>query len=190
MQLLINRKLPLLRGENTMTHDEKQTQDLLRLKHALRAMSKSVNKALMMGNVDGTGDMMLKNYQRLHAKTIELFPDDFFIQSLEVELAPELDDKQKMSQVQLVTEQLATYVDSLLHDMRPSSFYDPIPDMEDIRNFGFNIRDQIVRLTRSTLKSTLANIDFDSDEGSEETEPKRNKRKVRINVDDDESEVV
>lgn len=173
-----------------MEEDTQKLTELRRLRHALKAMSKSVSKSLMTSTFEGTGDLVVRNYQRLHEKASQMFPDDYFIETFMLDTDLEnLGDHQKLTQVQFVLNQLLTYVDNLIRDEMPNS-----PDIEELRTMGTDLRDQIIRMTKSTLKSALANIDFgDTPEPPDPPEPPsapggRRKIKVRIHTDFDDDD--
>lgn len=169
--------------------EEQTLSDVQRLRAALRSMSKILNKTIMTGTYETVGDLMVKNYHSLHAKAVELFPEDFFIPSLALDPGPALDDRQKLLQVQVMCEQLSHYLDGLA---RGDSRAMPDFDFDDMRNLGANLRDQIVKMTKVTLKTALSNIDFDMEGGGkssgsneESSSPEGKKRRIRINIDAD-----
>jgi hypothetical protein len=178
-----------------MTEQEKAFSDLMRLRHALKAMSKSIHKTLMSGTFlehgpEGVGQLLVKNYQKLHAKTLELFPDDFFIETLTLEIAEGTSEESQIAQVQLMTDQLSHYVENLIRELDPSGG----DDLEDLKALGGNLRDQIIRMTKNTLRNALVNIEFDSPPippfpPMPPIPPiphgPKGKRRVRINVEDD-----
>jgi hypothetical protein len=175
-----------------MTTDEERNLDnLVRLKRALKAVAKSVNQALMTGTYEGLGDMAITNYQRLHAKAKELYPDDFFIESLDLQISPGADDRAKLSQVQMLVNQLASYVDSMMKEERVVWS----AEMDDLRSLGTELRDQIINVTRRTLRNALANIDFgDVPEPPEPPlppdPPGKPKRRIKVEVIRDDEDMV
>jgi len=153
-----------------------QQDQLNQLRRALRALERSLGKAQMTGSYAGLGDPAAKNFQRLLARAQELLPDDFFVQSLALELPLGVDEEQKIIQVQFALNQLAHYIDSLFRDEQGWGV-----EFEGIRNMGTEIRDQIIAMTKTTLKNALANIDL----GENPTPPRKVKVKVQP-MDDEE----
>ncbi len=161
--------------------------ELTHLRHALKAMSKALNQALYTDTYEGTGDLLVRNYQRLHAKATQIMPDDYFIETFSLDdLSADLDDRQKVGQVQLMVNQLSNYINGLLKEDDFRSL-----DVDDLRNLGGELRDQIIRMTKNTLKNALSNIDFDvkDDKGDEEVQrPHKIKIKIEREKDDPDSE--
>lgn len=170
--------------------NESPMTELRRLRHALKAMARSVSKSLATESYAGAGNLVVRNYQRLHQKSVELFPDDYFIETFALEDDVEgLDDRQKLTQVQFMLNQMLTYVESVLRDESPNS-----ADMDDIRSMGGELRDQILRMTKTTIKSALSNIDFadwsppeppEPPEPPSPPDPSTGRRKIKINVHTD-----
>lgn len=174
--------------------ENKQLEDLMRLRRALKAMSKSINKSLMMGMYDGMGDTVVQSYQRLHGKVVEMLPDDFFIDTLRLDPDPASADEQKLTQTQFMLNQLIDYVDGLIRDESPQNFDFAV---DDFKNIGFELRDQILKATKNTIRSAISNLDWSiDDDGNWPDEPKskgdadggQRKRsiKVQVNLGDDE----
>jgi hypothetical protein len=156
-----------------------QLKDVTQLRHALKAMSKSVNQAFMTGTYEGTGDLLVRNYQKIYEKALQVLPDDYFIETLSLEdIDSNLDDRGKVSQVQMVVNQMLTYMAGMIREEERNV------DVEDLKNLGGELRDQIIRMTKNTLRNALSNIDFDlSDEYSND----KPKRKIKIQVERDSS---
>src|SRR5262245_40085273 len=131
-----------------------QFKDLTQLRLAFKAMAKSVNQAFMTGTYEGTGDLVVRNYQRLYAKAVELMPRDYVIETFSLDdIDPGLNDKQKISQVQMVVNQMLTYLSGMMREEEHNI------DVEDLKNLGGELRDQIIRMTKNTLRNALSNID-------------------------------
>ncbi len=157
---------------------------------ALRALQRSVERALATGLIDGAGEMAAQSYQGLHQKISDLLPDDFYItNSLKLETKPDDSDQKTLGRVQIVATQLAIYIEGMLREVGSSaegrgwSFHwtneapgapprpvkPPIPPVppvppvspisEEMRNLGRDIQEQIINLTRSTLRRALSNLD-------------------------------
>jgi hypothetical protein len=137
-------------GENT-------SQNLNQLLLALRSLSKSVEKSLYHGMHQGVGDTVVKNYRSLHARAVELLPDDFYVRDvLVLDVAAEANDKQKLSQVHLLVTQLTDYLDNVLKEEHKVNF---TAEVEDLKGLGRDLSDQIISYTRQTLRRALSNID-------------------------------
>ncbi|MFP4321145.1 MAG: hypothetical protein ACLFTK_01685 [Anaerolineales bacterium] len=163
--------------------DDNNLKELTRLRHAVRALSDSASKALMMETSEGVGAMLARNYTRLHQRATELLPEDYFIETFTLEIDDDLPDAQKVAQVQLMADQMAGYVKNLIREERTAS-----SDIEDLRSIGTELRDQVVRMTKTTLKRAISNMEWseydDTTEG-DNTAPRNRTVKVRVNLDDD-----
>ena len=169
-----------------MTEQNQNSTRLLQLRRALKAVSKSIYQVLEMGDYGGTASMLVKSYRKLHARALEMMPDDFFVESLELEVDDSMDDRQIATQVKLAVDQLLAYVDSTIREERPWTM-----EFDELKSFGTELRDHVIHMTRSTLKNAIANIDFGvindedlPDENADDESGKQNirKRKVRIEV--------
>jgi hypothetical protein len=137
--------------------DENTIQSLNQLLMALKSMSKSVEKSFYHGAFQGVGDMVVKNYRSLHARAVELLPDDFYIRDvLALEEMPEGKDKEKLGQVNLLVSQLTDYLENLLKTEQRMNFQ---MEVEDWKGLGRDLTEQIIENTRRTLRRALSNID-------------------------------
>lgn len=153
--------------------------------NALRALSRSVERSLTQGMIDGTGELAMRGYAGLHAKIAEMLPDDFYVtESLKLE-SKDGDDRKLLAQVQMATNQLVIYLEGMLRESGeggrrgwhgapweqfipqppPAPGAPPIPpnppNPPDWRGLGRELQEQIMGLTRSTLRRAFANIDWD-----------------------------
>jgi hypothetical protein len=137
--------------------DENTSKSLSQLLLALKSLSKSVEKSLYHGRYQGVGDMVAKSYRSLHARVVELLPEDFYVRDvLVLEASPETGDKEKLSQVNLLVSQLTDYLEGLLKAERKLDFS---AEFEDWKGLGRDLSDTIIRQTRETIKRALSNID-------------------------------
>jgi hypothetical protein len=137
--------------------DENTSKSLNQLVLALKSLSKSVEKSLYHGRHQGVGDMVAKSYRSLHARAVELLPDDFYVRDvLVLEPSPETSDKEKLSQAHLQVSQLTDYLESLLKAERRVDFSAEVGDWKE---FGRDLSEQIISMTRTTLKRAISNID-------------------------------
>jgi hypothetical protein len=176
--------------------DESTNRELAQLQQAFRSLSRSVEKGLLTDMYAGAGDVVVRSYRALHAKAVELLPDDYYVaQVLDLELPADAGDRQKLAAVSLQTNQMVDYLDGFTHADAKAVFSGP--DMEELRSMGRDIQEQILSVTRNTLKRAMANIDItvqratppeppQPPEPPEAPEPPKAKRKIEIADDDDE----
>ncbi|CAG0997770.1 hypothetical protein ANRL2_03739 [Anaerolineae bacterium] len=138
--------------------DENTITSLTQLLLALKSLSKSVEKSYYHGAFQGVGDMVAKSYRSLHARAVELMPEDFYIRDVLV-LDPEQQgsDKEKLAQVNMQASQLTDYLESLLRVEQKGNVR---ADVEDLKGLGRDLSDQIISYTRQTLRRALANVEI------------------------------
>jgi hypothetical protein len=137
--------------------DEDTSKSLNQLLLALKSLTKTVDKSLMQGMVQGTGDIVVKNYLSLHARAVELLPDDFYVRDvLVLDITPEASDKQKLGQVHLQVSQLTDYLENLV---RTEYRININAEMDDMKKLGRDITDQILSLTQKTIRRAISNIE-------------------------------
>jgi len=125
---------------------------------AFKSLNRSVEKSLHSGIYQGAGDTAVRNYRALHKRAGELLPDDFYISDvLTLEIAAEANDKQKLSQVSLIAAQMVDYLKSLIAEETKATFNNA--DFDEIKGFGRDLQDQILNLTRNTLRRAFDNVD-------------------------------
>lgn len=165
--------------------NETTLNELQKLMQAVKALSKTVERAVMTRTFDGAGAMMVKSYRSLQRKATEILPDDFFLrESLDLELPDNATDEQMAGQVRLGISQMQVYLDEVIRAERPFIGMDTI---EDIGSLGKQIQEQVLSMTKTTLKRAMSNIDFGwrddepelNEDGSEE-QPKRKRIKIVI----------
>lgn len=167
--------------------DEQTFNELNKLVLAIRALSKSVDRALMTGTYEGTGSMMVKNYRSLQTRAAQLLPDDYFVtDTLVLEIEPDSSEKETVAQVQLAVQQLSAYLEGQLRGYRGN--FGTMGD--DFRSLGRDLQDQIINVTKYALRRALTNIDigvneefdtdFDTDFGEK---PKGGKKRIKIQIE-------
>ncbi len=173
--------------------DEHKTKDLEQLALALKALAASVEKMLMIGEFAGLGDVVAKKYQVLHRHAAGLLPDDFFVREvLALELTEGADDRAKLAQVSLMVSQLRDYVEGLLKVERRATF---TAEIDDLKGLGREIQDQILSITRQSLRRAIRSIDVNVEipepkipkppRPPEPPHPPKSKRHDRRHEDDD-----
>lgn len=145
--------------------DDVSYQKVQQYLQALKALQRSVERALQEGTFEGTGRMAVKSYQGIQRKIAELFPEDFYVtDTLALESSEEAKERHMVSQVQLAASQMIIYLDGLLRDYRVASGT-PASDFGDLKNlgrtFGRELQDQILNITRATIQRAVSNIDVD-----------------------------
>ncbi len=140
--------------------DENTRNQLSQLFLAAKSLGKAVEKSVMTGTQEGIGDMILKNYHDLHARIANLLPDDYYVtEVLRLDIAPDASDRHKAAQVNLAIGQLISYLESLLR-ATPAAI---AGDIEDIKDMGRELQQQILSVTRKAIKRALSNIDIEVD---------------------------
>jgi|GEM_PF-4454302 len=168
----------------------KEVEDMIKLKRAFKAMSKSVTQALMTGTYKGTARMMVKSYQKMQAKAAEAVPDDFFITSLELDITDDMTEEEQLTQVQIASQQITSYLDGILRENHTHVY---TAEFDDLRSLGTEIRDQVIRMTKGTLKNALSGIDIDiqtAPKPPDAPEPPKPPHKVKVVVKKDDGEDV
>ncbi len=107
----------------------------------------------------------VKSYQGIQRKVAELFPEDFYItDTLALESDGEAQERHMLSQVQLAASQMIIYLEGLLREYRMTSGATPGDwgDIRDLgRSFGRDLQEQILNLTRTTIRRAVEGIDID-----------------------------
>ena len=163
--------------------DEHISQELHRLREALKALTSAADKSLFVEQYRGTGALHIKNYRRLHARAMELLPDDGIIEAYALDDDDAQDDQARVAQVRLLAEQMSMYLRGLLREAQANT-----AEFEDLRHIGGELRDQIINMTKRSLYQALSNIDlgFTGDEAEFDADidvPHKRKVKVRVQVD-------
>jgi uncharacterized protein YjbI with pentapeptide repeats len=150
-----------------MKMDEAALNKLRQYTQAVKALQKAVEKSITQGMIEGTGRMVAKNYRGLHAKIVELMPDDYFItDTLALELDDNASDEQILGQVQLAATQMIIYLEGQIKESgRTASVSFSTVEGADFRSLGRDLQEQIVNLTRTTLRRALTNVDVDVEIG-------------------------
>ena len=177
--------------------DETTAASLSQLRLAFKSLAKSVEKALMTEMYPGSGDQSARSYRSLHTHAVTLIPDDYYVREvLALDVADDAPEKQKLAAVSLQAGQMVDYLDGLLKPDPRIAFNSP--DFDDIRTLGRDLQEQILAVTRTTLKRALSGIDISISKGPMPPEPPEPpeppmppeppKGKRKIELDDDESE--
>lgn len=145
--------------------DENLNKTVQQLLLAFKSLQKSVEKSLLTGIADGTGATAIRGYQRLQARAKELMPDDFFItEVLVLDVEEDADDDKNLAQVNLLSSQAVDYLEGLYKAQAKAAAK---ADFEEIgyslRDLGQEIQEQVMNMTRKTLKRAVANIDISED---------------------------
>jgi hypothetical protein len=141
-----------------------------------------MEKAFHTGMYEGTGNTVVRSYNKLHERTKQLLPDDYFINEvLVLEVTDASDDEQKIGQVRLVCDQLIEYLENLIkqsgknHRERSERrakivMGDMIIDDSVLGQEGEtwgdlarDLNDQILRVTKQAIRRAMENIDFGID---------------------------
>lgn len=151
--------------------DETTLENLRKNLKALKSLHKSTERSLATGHVAGTGKLVIRSYENLHARIRDLLPDDDFIESLTLEIDESMGDKEIAGQVLFVADQLHNYVRDQIRESPESAwnwdFSEIASEAERLKNIGREIQDQVLGMTRSTLKRALSNIDVEFNEGGD-----------------------
>jgi uncharacterized protein YjbI with pentapeptide repeats len=142
--------------------DETTISRLNEIVPALRALRVSVERSLQTGIAAGTGRLAARSYAQLQAAAASALPDDFYIGSLALELADNFTDEVIAAQVQFVASQLLLYLEDKLkatRSGRPGRRF----DVDELRSIGRDFQDQIINMTRTTLRRALNDMDIDID---------------------------
>lgn len=143
-------------------------QKLQQYHQALKALHRSVTSSIQESTYEGTGRMAVKNYQGIQRKVAELFPEDFYItDTLALETNNgDMKERHMLGQVQLASSQMVIYLDGLMREHRTAAGAGP-SDFGDLkawgRDFGRQFQEDIIRMTKTTLRRALENVDVDVD---------------------------
>lgn len=143
----------------TLPESEAREQELRQMLLAFRSLSKTVEKQVMTGMVEGTSGIMSRSYRALHQRIAALLPDDFYITSvLVLEEFPEDEDEQvRVAQINMLCSQLVDYLNEMLKPRATAMG----GEGDDWRGVGRDLQDQIMQMTRKTIRRALQNIDFE-----------------------------
>lgn len=146
--------------------DEMVYQKLQQYHQALKALQRSVANSLQEGTYEGTGRMAVKSYQGIQRKVAELYPEDFYISdTLALETSNgDVKERHMLGQVQLASSQMIIYLDGLMREYRSTTGAGP-NDFGDLkawgRDFGRDFQEQIIKMTKTTLRRALENVEVD-----------------------------
>jgi uncharacterized protein YjbI with pentapeptide repeats len=145
--------------------DDMGYQKIQQYVQALKALQRSVERSLQEDTYEGTGRMAVKSYQGIQRKIAEIFPEDFYVtDTLSLEVSGEVQERHMLSQVQLAASQLIIYLDGLMRDYRRTTGV-ATPDLSDLRTLGRDLQEQILTITKATIRNALSGIDIDVEGG-------------------------
>ena len=123
--------------ENMVTQVEKYLK-------ALRALHRSVEQALVTDTHAGTSGMVVRSYSNLYQRVRELLPDDdFYLETLALDVDGIQDERAILGQVQFATSQLIHYLDSALKEEQHQRRHPRQPDdFEDLKSLGRTLQEQ------------------------------------------------
>lgn len=160
--------------------DEATNQELQKLLPAVKSLYLSLEHAAMSGQYGAAVNKMVKNYHQLHGRLLEILPDDYYVmQSLELELDDDASSEEIVAQVRFAANQMNTYLRELVRQEQRGS-----DDPESWGHLARDLQDQIINLTRNTVKRAIANIDLNFGDDDDDME-RRPKRKVRVNLEEE-----
>lgn len=84
---------------------------LIRLIPPLRSLVDEVEKSIHLELYHGTGDLAVRSYRGLRETALNIIDDPYLV-SLELDVAPQTDDRQKVAQVMMAANQLLAYIES------------------------------------------------------------------------------
>ncbi|MBE2184628.1 MAG: hypothetical protein IAE89_14455 [Anaerolineae bacterium] len=142
--------------------DENQTKAAQQLLLAFKSLQRSVEKGLLTGIAEGAGTTAIRSYVRLQERAKKLLPDDFFIGDvLILDVNEDESDNKKLAQVNLLSSQAVDYLEGLdKASSRAATGADFVDLGYSLRDLGQEIQDQVMNMTRKTLKRAVANIDI------------------------------
>lgn len=140
--------------------DYRNTQQLVL---AFRALDRSVEKSLLSGIGVEAVAVAVQSYRRLHERAGHMMPEDYFI--TEVLALPDdisaASDETQLAQLHMLATQAIEYLEGLARMQRRAAAEDSAAEPDDMRRLGRDLQEQIVSLTRATLRRALSNIDID-----------------------------
>lgn len=156
--------------------DENTLNQLEQALKALKALERSTTHGQRTGMTSGTAKLAARSYTNLYEKITELLPDDMYIQSLAVDLDEAEDDQDTVSQINFVATNLYAYLKDLLRDAQKNqrstsgegnqwnfNWGNMGMDPDELRNLGRDIQEQVMGITRTTVRRALSNVDIDLD---------------------------
>ncbi len=142
--------------------EENQTKAVQQLLLAFKSLQRSVEKGLLTGIAEGAGTTAVRSYVRLQERAKQLLPDDFFIGDvLILDINEDESDNKKLAQVNLLSSQAVDYLEGLNKAASRTATQANFEDLGySLRDLGQEIQDQVMHMTRKTLKRAVANIDI------------------------------
>lgn len=90
--------------------DDSQLRALIRLIPPVKALKDDLEESLHMELYEGTGNLALQSFRGLQA-SVTAITDDPYVKTLNLEIASEASDKEKVSLARLAAGQLAAYLE-------------------------------------------------------------------------------
>lgn len=142
--------------------EEMNSAELNQVLMAFKALSKNVEKQLHIGIYEGTGDISVRSYQALHRKIKELLPDDFYITEVLTYEPVEGNDRQKLGAINILCGQMTDYLKELLrnHPSGDGGSFAFRGDADELKGLGRELQDQILSLTKNSIRRAISNIDI------------------------------
>lgn len=172
-------------NQDNQNNQERFYQEVRRLYKAVKSMALTAEERLQMGQIAGLGKIIVRSYNGLHAQAARLMPDDYFItEGLLLDIDQDADEEAQVVQVSFASRQLMMYLKDILREEPPglsTSGYVNSGDIEELKSLGRDLQEQIVTMTKRTLKRALSNIDFG--EMGEEEGDTSGKRRVKVNLE-------
>jgi uncharacterized protein YjbI with pentapeptide repeats len=146
--------------------DETTQEHLKKALQALKTLQKSTERSLQMDMYQGTRKLVTRSYENLHQRIRELVPDDAFIESMTLDYNSNTEEREILTQVQFATHQLHTYLKDQIRQESEATWsfgdYGEFTlEAERFKNLGREIQEQVMGVTRHTLRRALSNFDFD-----------------------------
>lgn len=141
--------------------EEQTLRTLSQILIGLKALMRSTEKSYRMGTYQGSADSAVRSFTTIQTKVKELLPDDFYLtEVINLDIPPQADDVHKLNQVIMQGNQMLEYLDNLVRQQGDGSAAVGFSgDFAELRNLGRDLQDQIMTLTKTTLRRALSNID-------------------------------
>ena len=141
--------------------NEMDEQNLNQVLSALKALKQAAEEAVAKGQTAGTGTLTVRGYQRIYDQVRAAYPDDLFIETLALEIEDGMTEDAVLNQ----TLYAATQLDRYLREQNRVSSGGGEFAFSELKNLGRQIQEQVIGISRNTLKRAFANIDVDFEAG-------------------------
>jgi len=161
--------------------DEQNLEALKNIERALKSLQGSAQTALQTNTWQGAGKPLMRSYNGLYEKIRELLPDDVYVETLALHIEDGTGEQELVGQVNVAARQLYTYLREQTRESGLSGDWGDWGNFgRDMKNIGREIQEQVMGVTRNTVRRALSNIDFEIDGGGDY----RNKRIEGENLSD------